>query len=162
MSSQLENSYIYLSTTESNARISMQGLQWNDEEIDLIYSVVFYVKTCRSRTTSHWKADDMHEFRQKKARRLTCVSLYPSWVARTWVRGMNCSVSSVAYPNMWPWSPAPVSSNVFVPKPWTPWPMSGLCSSKCTRTYRKRIAELEAKTFWPRSLTWLVAMISET
>ena len=32
----------------------------------------------------------------------TSVSLYPSWVASMWVRGMSSGVSSVAYPNMWP------------------------------------------------------------
>ena len=32
------------------------------------------------------------------------------WSASEWVRGMSSGVSSDAYPNMCPWSPAPISS----------------------------------------------------
>merc|ERR1719313_2655317 len=35
----------------------------------------------------------------------TSVSFLPRRVATRWVRGMQSSVSSLAYPNMMPWSP---------------------------------------------------------
>ena len=47
-------------------------------------------------------------------------------------KGHTSSVSSVAYPNMMPWSPAPISSTDL--PMWTPWAMSGDCSSMATIT----------------------------
>ena len=57
------------------------------------------------------------------------VSLCASWIGR----GISSGVSSQAYPNIIPWSPAPCSWNSPVPSV-TPWLMSGDCSSRWTRT----------------------------
>jgi len=43
----------------------------------------------------------------------TSVSFFPSFVAMRMVSGMQDAVSSEAYPNMMPWSPAPTSSSDF-------------------------------------------------
>ncbi|BAS92151.1 Os05g0135750 [Oryza sativa Japonica Group] len=64
----------------------------------------------------------------------TSVRRAPSLVARTWLRGINSGVSSVAYPNMCPWSPAPISSGRLVKWPCTPCAMSGDCCSMFTST----------------------------
>lgn len=59
------------------------------------------------------------------------ISWFNLW-DKTTVRGISSSVSSVAYPNINPWSPAPISST-FLPT-WTPWAISGLCCSTATKT----------------------------
>eukprot|EP00438_Fugacium_kawagutii_P010525 Skav214522 [mRNA] locus=scaffold410:242630:242977:+ [translate_table: standard] len=62
----------------------------------------------------------------------TSVRVLPKRVAMEWVKGMQSDVSSLAYPNMMPWSPAPMSkSSLFT---WTPPAMSGLCLLMRTNT----------------------------
>ena len=48
-------------------------------------------------------------------------------VASECVSGMSSGVSSVAYPNMWPWSPAPISSGLCL-RPETAALISTLCA----------------------------------
>merc|ERR1719238_1184066 len=62
----------------------------------------------------------------------TSVKTLPSLVAIRWVRGMHDSVSSEAYPNMMPWSPAPTSRSDL--PTCTPPAMSGDCLLMRTRT----------------------------
>merc|ERR1712125_211119 len=62
----------------------------------------------------------------------TSVSFLPSFVATECVRGMQSAVSSVAYPNIMPWSPAPTSKSSF--PTWTPPAISGLCLLMRTST----------------------------
>merc|ERR1719326_2617676 len=53
---------------------------------------------------------------------------------------MQSAVSSVAYPNIMPWSPAPTSRSSF--PTWTPPAMSGLCL-----LIRRNLACFVAQTF---------------
>ena len=64
---------------------------------------------------------------------LISASLRLSACERTAVSGMHSSVSSVAYPNMSPWSPAPSSSGSPSWPSHTPWAISALCRSTASR-----------------------------